>query len=57
MHVGMNRAMPPVWLHEVGKEPRHGGRLLALAVPVADASVGEEARPTRARERCLPAGR
>ena len=68
MHVGMNRVMTPVWVHEVGEEPRHGGHLLALAVPVAEAAVGEEARPTRARERraqrvhasaarCLPAGR
>jgi len=32
MHVGMNRAMPPVWVHKVGEEPRHEGRLLALAV-------------------------
>ena len=57
MHVGMNRVMTPVWVHEVGEEPRHGGHLLALAVPVAEAAVGEEARPTRAREcRALPSG-
>jgi hypothetical protein len=39
-HVGMNRAMPPVWVHEVGEEPQprmHGG--------------GEEAPPALARER------
>ena len=49
--------MTPVWVHEVGEEPRHGGHLLELAVPVAEAAVGEEARPTRARERrALPSG-
>ena len=50
----MNRAMPPVWVHEVGEEPPAP----AWGPPAGARGAGEiKARPTRARERrALPSG-
>jgi len=57
MHVGMNRAMPPVWAHEIGEEPRHWGPPAGAHVAGAGSRGWRRGAPNANAARCLPARR